>query len=74
MKTSVSKQDGRFKSLEVTFEDMSELDHLDYIFTVLEQSIDINKAPHNFELFYTNLFKACQEPLKEQSESKTTPY
>jgi hypothetical protein len=74
MNTLIKRKDGRFKSLTVEFEDMSEIDHLDYIFAVLEQNIDINKTEHNFELFYTNFFKACQQPLKEQSENKTQPY
>jgi hypothetical protein len=61
MKTQLNRKDRRFKSLVIEFEDMSEMDHLDYIFKVLEQNIDIDKAPNNFELFYTQLFKTCQE-------------
>jgi hypothetical protein len=61
MKTQLNRKDRRFKSLVIEFEDMSEIDHLDHIFKVLEQHIDIDKAPNNFELFYTQLFKTCQE-------------
>jgi hypothetical protein len=65
MITNIIRKDGRFKYLDVSFEEISELDHLDYMFEVLEQHIDIEKAPNYFEEFYTNFFKVCQQALKE---------
>lgn len=71
MKTQVTHEEGRFKSLVIELEDMSELDKMDYIFTVLEQNIDINKAPLHFEHFYTNLFKPCQQLVNTKSSMGT---
>jgi len=65
MKTTINKEDGRFKSLITELEDMNEVDCMNYLFGEIEKQVDFSKnetdKPNHFELFYINLFRECQE-------------
>ena len=61
MKTTINKQDGRLKSLTLELDIIEIENHMRYMFDVLEKNIDIQQAPHNFEIFYTNLFRECEQ-------------